>query len=86
MTTHKGLGANTAFVDAQKLKKSLQSMNWREALSKYEDDMAIRGFAAVKESLQSTLTLHSSGWKASARDWFVWTIGCVLWAKTKVFG
>jgi 2-polyprenyl-6-methoxyphenol hydroxylase-like FAD-dependent oxidoreductase len=85
MTTHRGLGANTAFLDAVDLAKALQTVgDWREALSEYETKMFERGFQAAKESLQSTDSIHLSGWKAAMRDWMVWTIGWILWAKQKI--
>jgi len=60
MTAHRGLGANTAFVDAERLANALIQTNWYEALVNFEADMVARGFEAVDESLQATKILHQS--------------------------
>ncbi len=43
MTTHRGLGANTAFQDAVDLAKALKSDNWHSTLTNYESVMINRG-------------------------------------------
>lgn len=81
MTTHRGLGANTAFVDAIQLAKALQSQDWQTALSKYEIDMFARGFTAARQSLQSTNMIHASGMKASLRNGILCCMKCILKGK-----
>lgn len=43
MTTHAGLGANTAFQDAADLAVALAAQDWKSALMKYEKDAVKRG-------------------------------------------
>jgi 2-polyprenyl-6-methoxyphenol hydroxylase-like FAD-dependent oxidoreductase len=84
MTTHRGLGANTAFEDAYDLADTLHRVtsssngNFALALDGYTQRLAKRGSAAVSGSLQSTTSMFVSGWRASLRDWFMWTLGCLV--------
>lgn len=43
MTTHAGLGANTAFQDAADLAVALKAQDWRSGLTKYENAAVKRG-------------------------------------------
>lgn len=67
MTTHAGKGANTAFADAFDLSQVLLNPT-RDALATYEKQMFKRGFAAVQQSLSSTMMIHATGWRAIVRD------------------
>jgi 2-polyprenyl-6-methoxyphenol hydroxylase-like FAD-dependent oxidoreductase len=85
MTTHRGLGANTAINDAVDLAAAVQSPDWPSAVTKYEEKMFARGFNAVQGSLQSTNMIHMTGYvKPVMRNWMLWTVGCVIWVVTKV--
>jgi 2-polyprenyl-6-methoxyphenol hydroxylase-like FAD-dependent oxidoreductase len=66
MTSHAGLGANTAFMDAIELAKYLSnseigimSNRWNEGYSQYEKEMFSRGYQAVSASLENTRKIHS---------------------------
>jgi 2-polyprenyl-6-methoxyphenol hydroxylase-like FAD-dependent oxidoreductase len=66
MTSHAGLGANTAFMDAVELAKYLSDSEigittnrWNEGYSQYEKEMFIRGYHAVYASLENTRKIHS---------------------------
>lgn len=87
MTTHRGLGANTAFADASDLVQALTHVEdpWR-ALAEYEEKMIKRGFAAIKESTQTTEMIHLDGVKGKIRNVVITLIGWVLWAKDLVLG
>lgn len=37
-----------------------------------------RGFAAVAGSLQSTRSIHATGWAATLRNTFIWVIGTLF--------
>lgn len=47
MTTHRGLGANTAFQDAVDLAKALKSPDWRKATAEYERVVVKRGIVII---------------------------------------
>ena len=67
MTTHRGLGANTTFVDAIELAEALTpttDCDWKDRVSKYEEVMIKRGFKAVTESKTSTQMIHATGFKS----------------------
>eukprot|EP01103_Thecamoeba_quadrilineata_P016728 TRINITY_DN5677_c0_g1_i2.p1 TRINITY_DN5677_c0_g1~~TRINITY_DN5677_c0_g1_i2.p1 ORF type:complete len:191 (+),score=37.32 TRINITY_DN5677_c0_g1_i2:631-1203(+) len=78
MTSHRGLGANTALEDAVELAAALVKPNWQEVLEEYEMKMFVRGSRAVRESKESSNGLVIKGWRASLRDWIFWLIGCAL--------
>eukprot|EP01116_Phalansterium_solitarium_P015694 TRINITY_DN3490_c0_g1_i1.p1 TRINITY_DN3490_c0_g1~~TRINITY_DN3490_c0_g1_i1.p1 ORF type:complete len:406 (+),score=123.93 TRINITY_DN3490_c0_g1_i1:203-1420(+) len=87
MTTHRGLGANTAFQDAVDLAKALHLPNWRTAVFDYQKTMVARGKKAVADSLQSTKTIHMApGWGVSVRNGVMWTIGSAISLKQRLFG
>eukprot|EP01111_Echinosteliopsis_oligospora_P016790 TRINITY_DN7088_c0_g1_i2.p1 TRINITY_DN7088_c0_g1~~TRINITY_DN7088_c0_g1_i2.p1 ORF type:complete len:338 (-),score=80.87 TRINITY_DN7088_c0_g1_i2:54-1067(-) len=76
MTTHRGLGANTAFLDAFDLSNALKSTTWRSSSSSYESLLVKRGFEAVDTSLTTTMRMVStSAFGATIRNWFMWIIG-----------
>jgi len=81
MTTHRGLGANTALQDASDLAFAIKN---GRGLSEYEEVLFKRGFSAVRASRQSTDSMHASGMTA----WFVWVlfymIGTFFWLKKKL--
>lgn len=82
MTTHAGLGANTAFMDSIDLANAFKGdMDWRKELSDYEEKMMKRGFAAVKRSYGSTMMVHSSGYKSWLCHGLFYTMGRVIAAK-----
>ncbi|KJE89126.1 hypothetical protein CAOG_00660 [Capsaspora owczarzaki ATCC 30864] len=69
-TTHRGLGANTAVADAADLAQSIagaagDSLALIQALQQYEKVMVARGIKVIKESVQVTGSIHSSGWSAT---------------------
>lgn len=83
MTTHRGLGANTAFQDAADLADAiitgLGAPDWPQRLEVYERKMFRRGFANSQSSLNSTRSIFLWGpWKSWFRDWMLWTAGRVL--------
>lgn len=78
MTTQRGLGANTAILDAYDLYIALKGKNWEESLAKYHTIMIARGFKAVNDSLMSTNMIHMSGFKAIIRNYIIWTIDKVI--------
>lgn len=86
-TTHRGLGANTAFADAAALVAALAQVEapW-QALAEYEDSMIKRGFETIKQSMQSTRILHLAGAKSVVRNVFIRVVGWILWAKRLVRG
>jgi 2-polyprenyl-6-methoxyphenol hydroxylase-like FAD-dependent oxidoreductase len=66
MTSHAGLGANTAFKDAVDLadiiqhpKIGLYSSDWAKGHSNYEKEMFDRGYKAISLSLTNTHRIHS---------------------------
>lgn len=83
MTTHRGLGANTAFMDARDLAAALGNAGAaegsfetaRERLGGYERVLLRRGFKNVKESLASTRMILMTGWSAKVRNGVLVTIG-----------
>lgn len=77
MTTHRGMGANTAIEDAADLADFLlqHPSAWREGLTTLERKITIRGFANVASSLKSTRMLHARGVLALARNWLMWGVG-----------
>lgn len=84
MTSHRGLGANTAFEDAADLAEMITQNaaqgpeRLKTALTAYHAKMILRGVSAVEQSLQTTKMLHLGGpWKAAMRNWFMWTIGWI---------
>jgi hypothetical protein len=77
-------GGNTALLDALDLSEAVQADDWNNALHKYEVKMIQRGFKNADDSLKSTHGLHMAGWKATARDNVMWTIGCVISGLKKV--
>jgi len=83
MTTHRGLGANTAFLDSKDLAIAISSSDWRKSLALYESKMMERGLKAANESLQVTNSIHLIGFKASIRNVFLRTMGYLVWAKEK---
>lgn len=87
MTTHRGLGANTAFADAADLMRALTQVEapW-QALAEYEENMIKRGFEAIKQSVQSTEVIHLVGVKSVIRNVVIRALGWVLWAKHLVLG
>jgi len=76
MTTHRGLGANTALADAKDLAQALQEPDWQTAINKYNETVFLRGFENVKASLQSTTMIHTT--RKLTRNWILWTIGRLL--------
>jgi salicylate hydroxylase len=65
MTTHAGLGANTAIMDAVELAAVIQdesvglhTSRWQDGHARYEKDLFERGYKAVTESLSNTRRIH----------------------------
>ena len=86
MTTHRGLGANTAMRDAKDLSIVLSKFPGRErkdnlvALERYEERLFHFGFKAIGESLQSTNMIHMNGASAGIRNSMLWIMS---WFKSK---
>eukprot|EP01103_Thecamoeba_quadrilineata_P012059 TRINITY_DN3017_c0_g1_i1.p1 TRINITY_DN3017_c0_g1~~TRINITY_DN3017_c0_g1_i1.p1 ORF type:complete len:407 (+),score=64.97 TRINITY_DN3017_c0_g1_i1:36-1256(+) len=79
MTTHGGLGANTALVDAEELALALKADDWRSSLRIYEKRMAARGKKNVTTSLRSSrMLVASSGWFRGFRFLGFWSLGKIL--------
>ncbi len=79
MTTHRGNGANSTFVDCVHLLDALEQPLLHEALQRYSRDLCARGAKAVAESLQSTQMLHlDAPWKRGLRDCFMSLVGILL--------
>ncbi|KAG0580735.1 hypothetical protein KC19_4G195000 [Ceratodon purpureus] len=87
MTTHKGLGANTAFADSADLAQALTHVEapW-PALAEYEEKMIKRGFEAIKQSNQGSDTKHAVGVKSVLRNLVIRVLGWLLWTKHALFG
>jgi len=75
MTTHGGLGANTALMDAFKLNEALQNEDWYQGLERYEVDLLKRGYYAVNVSLQTTRRIHTKG---NMGKYILWTVGRIV--------
>jgi salicylate hydroxylase len=80
MTSHKGLGANTAFMDSIDLANAIQDGqgNWKHRLSLYEVKLIQRGFKAIADSRSGTEQIHSSGFKAWIGRWKFWLLGKIV--------
>lgn len=78
MTTQRGLGANTAILDAYDLYNALKGKNWDDSLAKYHTILIARGFKAVNDSFMSTNMIHMKGFKAIIRNYILWTIDKIL--------
>ena len=79
MTTHGGLGANTAIQDAIDLAGALAAPDWRAAVDAYQRKMLQRGYANVRGSLRSTLTItDASTFGQYKRSAIFWTIGRLM--------
>ena len=87
MTTHRGIGANTAFADAFDLAKALMREDdpWK-GIAEYEQTMIKRGFEAVRASKQMTETIHTAGVKGVFRNMVIRAVGWVMWAKQLLLG
>lgn len=87
MTTHRGIGANTAFADALDLANALMHKDdpWK-GIAEYEQTMIKRGFEAVRASKQMTDTIHAVGVKSVFRNTMIRTVGWVMWAKQLLVG
>ncbi|XXQ33749.1 FAD-binding domain-containing protein [Plasmodiophora brassicae] len=95
MTTHRGLGANTALMDAADLGAAIERAassagassnrisSIRSAITAVEPKLAKRGFDNIRASLQSTNSMCLTGWKAMMRDAVIRCIGFVLWVLGK---
>lgn len=81
MTTHRGLGANTALRDARDL---ADVIILGKNLSEYEDRMIPRGFSAIKESRRSTDGIHATGIWAKFTWMLFYVIGTVMWLQQKL--
>ncbi|KNC99889.1 uncharacterized protein SPPG_05262 [Spizellomyces punctatus DAOM BR117] len=87
MTTHRGMGANTAFQDASDLAAALQADgDIKEAIKQYNEKMMQRGIKAVKASKQSTDMIHAQGTFSGVRNWMLWGIGGIMKVSQKLTG
>lgn len=80
MTTHRGQGANTTFLDAIDLANAIKS----GCLVEYEKILFKRGFRAVIESRQSTNAIHASGFMAYIVWMMFYFIGTIVWIRKKL--
>eukprot|EP01137_Pigoraptor_chileana_P008732 Opistho-2@55985 len=84
MTSHRGLGANSALFDAADLCDAFVAIGngsgvpYRDALHVYEGKMFTRGHVNVAASLSNTRLIHAMGWRACVRDWVAWCIGWAI--------
>jgi len=78
MTTHAGLGANTALQDAYHLYQALIKEDWYNGLVEYEKNLQTRGKKAVSFSLSNTRMIHARGWKAKIGLWAMWGVGRIV--------
>lgn len=62
MTTHAGLGANTALRDAIELAQYLQTPNWRKGLHEYETTMIKRGMNHRKPRVEREIMGGGGGY------------------------
>jgi 2-polyprenyl-6-methoxyphenol hydroxylase-like FAD-dependent oxidoreductase len=90
MTTHRGLGANTAFMDAYDLAQVITSATENgispDKLKSYHEAMIKRGAKAVADSLQSTKTLHvAKPWQKAVRNTILSGVGFALQIKNRIF-
>lgn len=87
MTTHRGIGANTAFTDAFDLANALMRKDdpW-QGIAEYEQTMIKRGFEAVRASKQTTEAIHTAGVKSVFRNTVIRALGWVMWAKELLLG
>jgi 2-polyprenyl-6-methoxyphenol hydroxylase-like FAD-dependent oxidoreductase len=90
MTTHRGLGANTAFMDAYDLAQVITSATETgispDKLKSYHEAMIKRGAKAIADSLQSTRTMHvSKPWQKAARNTIISGLGLALQIKSRFF-
>lgn len=76
-TTHRGLGANTAIEDAADLADHLLAPGGATvaSLPPLQAKVFKRGFDAVAASLQSTRSIHCTGWAATFRNVVIWCMG-----------
>eukprot|EP00160_Parvularia_atlantis_P021235 Unigene9116_Nuclearia_a/m.27878 Unigene9116_Nuclearia_a/g.27878 ORF Unigene9116_Nuclearia_a/g.27878 Unigene9116_Nuclearia_a/m.27878 type:complete len:424 (-) Unigene9116_Nuclearia_a:28-1299(-) len=80
MTTHMGLGANTAMQDAIDLADALRRDDWSEALAAYETTMLRRGLTNARNSLGMTrMLVVRSLWARAVRRVFLSVMGTLLW-------
>lgn len=81
MTTHRGMGANTTFMDAQDLVRAIADAKRFEdidgALVAYHKAMFARGFKYVKESAGSSHMITLSGKGAHVRNAVLTVMGAV---------
>ncbi len=77
MTTHRGAGANTTWMDAIDLAQALSAQDKAipARLRAYEAKMFKRGFRMIKESAQGTNMITMSGTPAVVRDVVLTTAG-----------
>jgi len=78
MTSHRGLGANTALQDSVDLAQALKKPEWLAAVTRYEETLFQRGSWAIQESLNTSRSLIVTGWRSYLRNGIFWLIGCVL--------
>jgi len=78
MSMHRGLGANTAFVDAVRLAEALGERDWRAAIGVYQNDAHLRANKALGDSTGSAERMHLQGYKATLRNAMFWMIGWFL--------
>jgi 2-polyprenyl-6-methoxyphenol hydroxylase-like FAD-dependent oxidoreductase len=77
-TTHRGMGANSALVDAAELSNALMQPDWHTALQEFQRSMVKRTEKVVEESVQSTTSIHATGWQAAIRPHILRIVGLVL--------
>jgi len=87
MTTHMGLGANTALQDAVNLADALKQDDWQTALAQYESKMMKRGLSNAKASLFMTRVITLRPWWArTLRHTAFSIVGAMMWIASFVLG
>ncbi|KAI9324714.1 hypothetical protein DFJ73DRAFT_871645 [Zopfochytrium polystomum] len=89
MTTHRGLGANTALMDATDLTdcvlatvaklRGASQFDIAKAVTEVEPAIVKRGFANVRASTQATEMICKTGWAATVRNAMLRVIAVVAW-------
>lgn len=84
MTTHRGMGANTALADSIDIAYALQQEDWQAAMKDCQEKIWARGYKAVSESLLSTRMIHSTGWMAFGTKLMFRIIGYIMSLRSSI--
>jgi salicylate hydroxylase len=85
-TSHRGLGANTAFKDAIDLANAIQKDgDWKVNVGGYEEVMMKRGCDAIKQSTMSTDMMHSTNFGKRTMKYVVFYLMGAFISLSRVF-